>query len=83
MAALQARVGCSAASLRQRVAVTARAAAPAPGGLGLALPGRRRRGGSGAKSGGSPQPALRPARAAAEKELDFALIPWDSARETW
>lgn len=83
MAALHARVGCLAASLRHRGVVAARAAAPAPGGLGLALPGRSRRSGSGAKSGGSPQRALRPARAAAEKDLDFALIPWDSARETW
>lgn len=82
MAALQALVASPGASLRAGGAVAARAAPPARGGLGLA--GRPcRRHGSGAKAGGGWQQVLRPARAALEKEVDFAVVPWDASRETW
>jgi Ca2+-binding EF-hand superfamily protein/thiol-disulfide isomerase/thioredoxin len=83
MAALQAVFGSPAAALRGGGAVAARAAAPAPGGLGLAAGRPCRRCGSGAKASGGRQQTLRPARAAAEKEIDFALVPWDASRETW
>lgn len=80
MAAVRAALlGGLPAAHRSGRAAAAPAAALAPGRLGLAPPpGCAACSGSG---GARRRPLV--ARAAAEQELDFALVPWDASRETW